>query len=413
MNLAGLAKAFFKVLHVSITIILTILAIYLSEEIWVKYAAKDTSFTQSDTEVTEFESPTLVFGFWPLKNTNYSKEVPFMVYEQHELGKDFKVSFGIDEGYNIVEEISLTSNNAIYEVSHGDIGNVKFSKLLTKYGDYYKVSANLISVKDPYKAFVKIDFNKDIPDDKLPTIEFILATESNSFGVTMWDWIDGDRISITPALGYRNVHIRPKKLLKIQKCSEQSFYKCFERELQAQDYSQCPKKCTAVSTISNSIQICNTTDEFICAYEIAKIVKKSDACLHPCSKTPYKKISEYSENTDSENAKRNVHISYFIPSIEMGIEKEYLIHDFIGMLGSIGGTLGMFIGFSFLGIFSSMLEQLQVLLVYLCFKRKSSNIVNFTDNKITMVKEVSKDDLEQMYEIFEKRILQKLQLQRN
>ena len=110
MTLTGLAKAFFKVLHVSITIILTILAIYLSEEIWVKYAAKDTSFTQSDTEVTEFESPTLVFGFWPLKNTNYSKEVPFMVYEQHELGKDFKVSFGIDEGYNIVEEINLTSN---------------------------------------------------------------------------------------------------------------------------------------------------------------------------------------------------------------------------------------------------------------------------------------------------------------
>ena len=85
MTLKGLVNNFFKVIHVTITIILTLLAIYLSEEIWVQYAAKDTSFSQSEVKIKEADSPTLVFGFWPLKETNYPEEVPYMAYEQLEL----------------------------------------------------------------------------------------------------------------------------------------------------------------------------------------------------------------------------------------------------------------------------------------------------------------------------------------
>ena len=46
-----------------------------------------------------------------------------------------------------------------------------------------------------------------------------------------------------------------------------------------------------------------------------------------------------------------------------------MIHDFIGMLGQIGGTLGMFIGSSFLGVISSTMEYLQNLADYLSFKK--------------------------------------------
>ena len=56
-------------------------------------------------------------------------------------------------------------------LSHGDIGKVNFTKLLTKYGNNYQISANLINVKPPYQASVKININKDIPDDKLPDIQ--------------------------------------------------------------------------------------------------------------------------------------------------------------------------------------------------------------------------------------------------
>ena len=51
----------FKVLNVCIFIILTVLAVYLSDEILVQYATKDTSFSQSEIPVTEEDSPTIFF----------------------------------------------------------------------------------------------------------------------------------------------------------------------------------------------------------------------------------------------------------------------------------------------------------------------------------------------------------------
>ena len=51
------------------------------------------------------------------------------------------------------------------------------------------------------------------------------------------------------------------------------------------------------------------------------------------------------------------------------------------MLGSIGGTLGMFIGFSFLGAISSMLEYVQRLMDYLGFKKYNNNVIEIKGTK--------------------------------
>jgi len=393
-------QGLFKLLNICIFSILTALAIYFSEEILVQYTAKDTSFSQSEIKVTEKDSPTFVFGFWPLKVTNYSENVPYMAYQQFELGKDFEVHFGIIEGYNDVERIRLDLKNDNLRLSHANIGKVNFTKLLTKYGNNYQISANLVNVKLPYQASVKIDINNNIPDDKLPDIQVSFSTKSASYGVTMWDWLDGDNILVNPVIGYQDVLIRPEKIVKLNDCNKnQMFYECFEEALLLHDYSHCPRKCSAISTISNSIPICETTEEFICAYEIAKKVKNSALCQHKCSKTHYKlSKSIYTENTTTANAKRNVQINYLIPLKDMTIQKEYLIHDFIGMLGSIGGTLGMFIGFSFLGVISSMMEYLQKFIHY--WKNK---------NNVIQIKESPKDSekiMEELIDEFRKRMLE-------
>ena len=46
------------------------------------------------------------------------------------------------------------------------------------------------------------------------------------------------------------------------------------------------------------------------------------------------------------------------PPEEVTVFQEYVVYDTIGMIGSVGGTLGMFIGFSFTGFISSIINGL-------------------------------------------------------
>ena len=45
-------------------------------------------------------------------------------------------------------------------------------------------------------------------------------------------------------------------------------------------------------------------------------------------------------------------LRYVFDSDMFNVYEEYLIYDAIGMIGSVGGTLGMFIGFSMTGVIS-------------------------------------------------------------
>ena len=46
------------------------------------------------------------------------------------------------------------------------------------------------------------------------------------------------------------------------------------------------------------------------------------------------------------------------PPEEVTVFQEYVVYDAIGIIGSVGGTLGMFIGFSFTGFISSLINGL-------------------------------------------------------
>ena len=79
-----------------------------------------------------------------------------------------------------------------------------------------------------------------------------------------------------------------------------------------------------------------------------------------CHQTHFTLEYDYQEDQDEPNANRNVTLAYRIANSKIKVEEEYLVQDFVGMLGSIGGTLGLFIGFSFLGGSSYFLEHLQI-----------------------------------------------------
>ena len=53
---------------------------------------------------------------------------------------------------------------------------------------------------------------------------------------------------------------------------------------------------------------------------------------------------------------RFFHFSYTFESMSMTMVQEYYIYDTIGFISSVGGTLGLFIGFSFYDVIKKLLD---------------------------------------------------------
>ena len=344
-----------------LTLMLLVISALISKDVLDQYASKSTSFKQFERAITQNETATLVLGFWPLKRMDYPTSVPFQLYEQWKIGQDFKLSFGVVKYRTIQESINFISENEDGNISHSSVGIVKLRKLIGTWGNFYKISANINNIKAPYRAFLNINLDTDIASDDIPMVDVFLSSEENSFGISMGDWLDGKRLILTKLQGFRQIEVQPKKVIKNNaQCSHYGFYNCFHSELSNHKYEKCPKKCFSISTYLNATPICETLNEFQCSHEKTQELKDGSKCLPACHQTHFTLEYDYQEDQDEPNANRNVTLAYRIANSKIKVEEEYLVQDFVGMLGSIGGTLGLFIGFSFLGGSSYFLEHLQI-----------------------------------------------------
>ena len=80
----------------------------------------------------------------------------------------------------------------------------------------------------------------------------------------------------------------------------------------------------------------------------------ADHCLELCEKFKYKGSMSASgpETTPIE-------VCYWIESNDILYNEEYLIYDLKVIVGSIGGTLGLFLGFSLTGIVSRICRAIK------------------------------------------------------
>ena len=78
------------------------------------------------------------------------------------------------------------------------------------------------------------------------------------------------------------------------------------------------------------------------------------------------------ETQKSKSDVGSFRFTYNIPSNSTTLYEEYLIYDAINAIGSVGGTLGMCIGFSFSGLVSSLINILQQAIFLM--KPKKSNL---------------------------------------
>ena len=247
---------------------------------------------------------------------------------------------------------------------------MKFPK--RKESTLHKISSDFISKSE--WAEVLVNFNKSILEENLPRVEIYITSERNSYGCNQWKYREGQELFLVGKIGKELwIKVQPEKYVLLDKSqspkshceNNASFYESFDIFLTEEISKKCLRKCLPYSSINNSLPLCETENEMICAHKIFNEVKSNDLFLQKftqsCIMTQYLATYQWSGNYNppGKTESNRFGFYYIMTNDDTIVFEEYLIQDVMSMIGSIGGTLGLFIGLSCSKLISIIINQLR------------------------------------------------------
>ena len=164
-------------------------------------------------------------------------------------------------------------------------------------------------------------------------------------------------------------------------CIDEAFYKCAIEEIINNNFEgwNCSKNCFPSSLISlgpyDDSLICETETEQECSFQ--NFYYYGANCSKPCSIVQYTGRVDYWEENNSNLEESSFTFNLrFSPPLMSTVYQEYIIYDIFGMIGSVGGTLGIFIGFSC----SSLLSYISDILKKRQFQNFKMHCYRFCNN---------------------------------
>ena len=146
----------------------------------------------------------------------------------------------------------------------------------------------------------------------------------------------------------------------MMKCLARQQLECFHSKQHG-----CKKKCMmnrykGVFDMypNTTLKTCKTENASKCNFGAMTSCYFSDTtkiCLDPC------KVEIYTTNPylfERQKDKQNITFFLKYQSMTMDVSEEYLVYDFPNFIGTLGGSLGLFIGFSYTGFIGSIIDCL-------------------------------------------------------
>ena len=375
-----LVVKFFKYLGWILYLGLFITTIFFTREAMEKFLSGDTSITYHETNI-DLHHPTITM-------CPHLTLVHRLSGEFYRYGMDFNIT------YTIIAENYLTNIDNLTLI----IGE-----------NYLKMSEIKVYLKEIYTYFKGVCYSIKVigkTDQKYTQLEvwnshkrgfrFQFASEDNSYGVTWGSFKDGEVVAFDLFPGkYKYMELSPERYISL-KCTQHSFYQQVGAKIMESDSSNCTLTCMLATFPNVEYPLCpyevfqewykKNCTECDCSSNIIKCAIQSaeedNDRLPFCNITQYKVI--YEVNGDSGDNPEllhrnhsNIFLDYRFATLKTKVSKEYLIYDVIGMVGLVGGTLGLFIGFSFSNVLMFMIEYLQLLVLKICSRR--SNAIDADD----------------------------------
>ena len=343
-----------------------------------KYSSIATNFGQYEIPINEHSTITFCFPYFK-KNGRFFHSFDFE-YGKHFNIKLHKASSYLKEFY--LKKGSNFMNNSIPPWTNEVITLEEVVTRKNFYGKCFKISSTFTQLHHQYMSY-DIIVNRSYLGMFPSRMKAYFLSEKNSYGIVSDRYKDGDPMKIDVLLGRRKL-IRLKPIKKIisntqaEFCTHDSFYKNLALKVRQANFSNCPRKCYDYSlplVKQYNIPICNET------FEGEKECSNSvlDANLEGLEKNWNKKpcsILQYSGTLGKEVYAPNNHtyaiwVQYPFHGVTT-VYEEYFVFDTIGMIGEVGGTLGIFLNFSFTNVFTRLLILAQGFLNRLFFKKLKS-----------------------------------------
>ena len=166
-------------------------------------------------------------------------------------------------------------------------------------------------------------------------------------------------------------------MIKRLKCKSSDSYvsdmQCLANFFFSEDLSPCPVKCLPIqmkgfqyANKSATIENCTKLEDEICnggPFIAMQMDHAYQECLKPCEETTYKdSVAKLVEPMYLKEDKNTALFDVFMTNVRR-VEKEVLVYDTNDMIGAIGGSLGLFLGFSFFDVMCKCLDNLIMPLV--------------------------------------------------
>ena len=329
----------FKSIDKVTSLALMILGIYLiyKGEVLNRFHLKRTNFAEFTEEVTEIPTVTT----W----IEYSNG-PFLKY-----WSDFYIQF-----YNWENNTSID-----LEIGKNQISGSTLRVYVEEFFDYdhsfqtFRITPLNFLPGMPFRFTLKYKFETQFGANisSVSIIAVALSTQNNSYCGDGATFYDGELKDVRASLGQKKyMQVRPEKIIYSQeneKCRSKPYHDTLlETTLQRAKF-RCGKPCipsgyrSCKDIAQNRTKICENERDKKCFYEILTAVEK-EIIVKPCTVFQYF-VDETTYNWESDNTVK-FEMVYATPA-RVNVKEEYLIYDMVSMIGAIGGTMGLCIGFSF------------------------------------------------------------------
>ena len=308
-----------------------------------QFFSRKTSFSQHEGVFTKYPVISLVFVDYQASevnqtNVNFTYQTTGMEYfHRLEIGENHFPS----DVYNKTETVILESLEDIYGRRAFRI--IHSTPILNKRGSIVDIG-----------IYTKLEKKNETLSD---VVIFYLTSQDNSPGFIDSTWKDGKPLQIAikkdTLVRYNLEPQMTKYLEQMGKCQEEAYYKCIASQIDASEFTECTTKCipNIFSNLGNnySTSFCdNDTASQKLIFNQMMEQRVGFNCKKSCSNLEY--VGEFVLDIPYQSEKENWNI-YLLEfkltnqDFVANVWEEYLIYDIIGMMGSVGGTLGIFIEF--------------------------------------------------------------------